>query len=403
MQTIRLRLSRPHAAQAQVLAESRRFNVLCAGRRFGKSRFGIRLAADTLLTGKPCGWLSPSYKQLAELWRETVTTLQPVTRSKNESEHRLELVTGGVLDMWSLENPDAIRGRRYARVVLDEAAMVRGLLDDWNLVVRPTLIDYAGDAYFLSTPKGKNDFQTLYDLGQDEAAPEWASWRFPSSANPHISPAEIEGMRHTMPARAYEQEIEARFIDEVSGALWRYAMIDANRVTSAPELARIVVAIDPAISSNPDSDETGIVAAGVTAGELQHGYVLADRSGTYSPEGWASAAVDLFHELKADHIVAEANQGGDMVRYTLRTIDPHVPVKLVHASRGKQTRAEPVVALDEQGRIHHVGILPDLETQMTTWSPVDDKDSPDRVDARVWALTDLMLGKPQRTWTGSGW
>jgi len=213
---------------------------------------------------------------------------------------------------------------------------------------------------------------------------------------------EIEGMRRTLPARAYEQEILARFIDEVSGALWKYALIDANRVPVAPQLARIVVAIDPAVSTNADSDETGVVAAGVTGGELQHGYVLADRSGTYSPEGWARAAIDLYHELKADHIVAEANQGGDMVRFTLRTVDPQVPVKLVHASRGKQTRAEPIVALDEQGRVHHVGTLPDLETQMTTWSPVDDKDSPDRVDARVWALSELML-KKTASWGGKPW
>ncbi|HZL04351.1 MAG TPA: ATP-binding protein, partial [Coriobacteriia bacterium] len=178
--------------------------------------------------------------------------------------------------------------------------------------------------------------------------------------------------------------------------LWKYALIDTNRVPVAPQLARIVVAIDPAVSTNANSDETGIVAAGVTGGELQHGYVLADRSGTYSPEGWARAAIDLYHELSADQIVAEANQGGDMVKYTLRTVDAQVPVKLVHASRGKQTRAEPIVALDEQGRIHHVGTLPDLETQMTTWSPVDDKDSPDRVDARVWALSELMLRKAKR-------
>lgn len=396
-QTIHLRLSRPHPAQSEILETARRFNVLCAGRRFGKSRFGIRLAADTLLQGQPVGWFSPTYKMLAELWRETVATLKPVTVAKSETEHRLELVTGGVLDMWSLDSPDAIRGRHYARAVVDEAATVRELLDIWNLVIRPTLIDLEGDAYFLSTPKGRNDFQILYGLGQDDAAPEWASWRFPSAANPYLPASEIEAMRLTMPARAYEQEIEARFIDEVSGALWKLAQIDANRVLSAPELARVVVAIDPAVSNNADSDETGIIGAGID--KAGHGYVLADASGRYSPDGWARRAVALYHELHADHIVAEANQGGDMVRFTLRTVDPSVPVKLVHASRGKVTRAEPIVALDEQGRIHHCGILPDLETQMVTWSPVDDKDSPDRVDARVWALSELMLKRPMKVAT----
>lgn len=396
MQTIRLRLSKPHEAQAQVLAESRRFNVIVAGRRWGKSKWGIRLVSDKLLAGEPVGWMSPTYKNLSDHWRGIVETLKTVTRNKNESEHRLELITGGVLDMWSLDAPDSIRGRHYARIVVDEAAMVHGLKDIWDLVLRPTLIDLQGDAYFLSTPRGKNDFAEFYARGTDEADESWMSWRFPSSTNPYLPASELEDMRLHNTARAFEQEVEARFIDEVSGALWKYALIDANRVPVAPQLARIVVAIDPAVSTNANSDETGIVAAGVTAGELQHGYVLADKSGTYSPEGWARTAIDLYHELKADHIVAEANQGGDMVRFTLRTVDPQVPVKLVHASRGKQTRAEPIVALDEQGRVHHVGTLPDLETQMTTWSPVDDKDSPDRVDARVWALSELMLKKARK-------
>ena len=161
MQTIRLRLTRPHEAQQQILAESKRFNACCAGRRFGKSRFGLRLVADIMLKGQPAAWCSPSYKMLGELWRETVETLQPVTRVKNESEHRLELITGGVLDMWSLDAPDSMRGRHYARVVVDEAAMAKDLLDIWNLIIRPCLIDLEGDAYFLSTPKGRGDFQTL--------------------------------------------------------------------------------------------------------------------------------------------------------------------------------------------------------------------------------------------------
>ena len=391
--TITLRLTKPHPGQEQVLNEAKRFNVLCCGRRWGKSKWGIRMAADQLLEGQPVGWMSPTYKNLAEHWRQTVAMLRPVTAKANVSEHRLELITGGVLEMWSLESPDTIRGRLYRRVIVDEGAMVRDLLDDWNYIIRSTLIDLEGDAWFLSTPRGVGGFQTMYDWGQDPTMPDWASWRFASDTNPHLPRSELESMRRILPARAYEQEIEARFIDEVSGALWKYAMLDANRVPEAPALARIVVAIDPAVSTNANSDETGIVAAGVTAGAQQHGYVLADRSGIYSPEGWARTAINLYHDLEADHIVAEKNQGGDMVRFTLRTVDPNVPVKLVHASRGKATRAEPVVALDEQGRIHHVGVLRDLETQMTTWSPIDDDDSPDRVDARVWAITDLMLKK----------
>ena len=404
---VELHLPRPHAAQQQMLDERARFNVACAGRRCGKSKFGIYVASEALLKGLPVGWFSPTYKMLTEHWRETCHVLKPLTVQKLEGEHRLQLATGGVLDMWSLENPDAARGRKYALIVVDEAAMVKDLLDAWNLALRPTLIDLRGGAWFLSTPRGRNDFMELYELGQNASEPDWMSWRFPTSANTKLPPGEIDAMRGTMTARAFEQEIEARFIDEVTGALWNYRMLDRNRVAEFPQLRRVVVAVDPAVTANEDSDETGIVAAGVdrpvTELEQAHGYVLADMSGTYSPRGWAERAIALYHAHEADCIVAEANQGGDMVKFTLRTVDHTVPVKLVHASRGKVIRAEPVAALDEAGRIHHVGHLSALETQMCTWSPIDDKLSPDRVDARVWAITDLMLKKPlrkARSWQG---
>ena len=390
--TIRLSLPRPHPAQQRVISEARRFNVVCAGRRSGKSELGLLQLAKPLLAGMPCALFAPTYKNLAEMWREAGRIFWPATHASNQQEHRLELISGGVLEMWSLDSADTARGRRYARVILDECAMVRDLADAWNLVIRPTLVDLQGDAYFLSTPRGKNDFAGLYALGESEAEPDWACWRFPTAANPFIAPAEIEALRRQMPARAFEQEIEARFIDEVSGALWTYDLIDSYRLSEHPPLARIVIAIDPAISANPDSDETGIIAAGSDDRSPPHGYILADASGSYSPLGWASKAVAQYESLRADRIVAEVNNGGDMVESTLRSADISLPYKQVRASRGKLTRAEPVAALYEQGRVHHVGIFAELECQMTSWSPPDDRDSPDRVDALVWALSELLLG-----------
>ena len=389
MQTKRLRLSRPHPAQQQVIDEAKRFNVLVAGRRFGKSRLGIERCAVPALEGKPVGWFAPTYKNLAEIWREIVETFAPVTVAKSEQEHRLQLIGGGVIEMWSLDSPETVRGRYYARAILDECAIVRDLQAIWYNIIRPTLIDTKGDAYFLSTPKGRNDFAAFYALGEDAANTEWACWRFPTSANPHLPASEIDDMRRTMPARAFEQEIEARFIDEVSGALWKYGLIDDYRVSTAPPLVRIVVAIDPAVTAKADSDETGIIACGLD--ERGHTYVLADASGTYSPLAWAQKAVAQYDTLRADMIVAEVNNGGDLVEANLRAIRATAPYTAVHASRGKVTRAEPVAALYEQGRVHHVGTFPDLEVQMTTWSPVDDRTSPDRVDALVWALTELVL------------
>ena len=166
-------------------------------------------------------------------------------------------------------------------------------------------------------------------------------------------------------------------------------MIDATRVTKAPDLARVVVAVDPATTSGEDSDETGIIVAGTTADG--HGYVLEDLTCRESPDGWARRAVGAYHLHKADRIVAEANNGGDLVERVIRTVDAAVSYTGVHASRGKLTRAEPVAALYEQKRVHHVGTFPDLEDQQCAFTPQGSRRSPDRVDALVWALTELII------------
>ncbi len=185
-------------------------------------------------------------------------------------------------------------------------------------------------------------------------------------------------------------------VDEES-TLWKFATIERNRIHQLPPLKRIVVAIDPAVTSDPDSDESGIVAAGIGFDNV--GYVLEDVSGIYTPNVMAGTAIQLYRAQKADRIVAEVNNGGDMIETIIRNADPNISYKSVHASRGKVTRAEPVVALYEQGRVKHYKTLPKLELQMTTWAAKAGDKSPDRVDALVWALTDLMLeGKPDNDW-----
>jgi predicted phage terminase large subunit-like protein len=164
-------------------------------------------------------------------------------------------------------------------------------------------------------------------------------------------------------------------------------MLDDHRVKAAPELVRVVVAIDPAVSSGPDSDETGIVAMGKS--REGHLYVLRDVSCRASPDGWARRAVACLEDLKGDRLVAEKNQGGAMVESVIRTVRASVPLKLVHASRGKVTRAEPIAALYEQGKVHHVGVFEALEDQLCTYSPESSAKSPDRLDALVWAATEL--------------
>jgi predicted phage terminase large subunit-like protein len=189
--------------------------------------------------------------------------------------------------------------------------------------------------------------------------------------------------------RLGRQELYAEVIEQAEGALWTRDRIEELRVKYLPDLRRIVVAIDPAATSGKESDETGIIVAGI--GEDGHGYVFDDLSGQLTPDAWARRAVNAYHEQQADRIVAEVNNGGEMVEFTIRTVDPAVSYMAVHASRGKRTRAEPVAALYEQGKVHHLGMLTDLEMQMCTWSASDGESSPDRVDALVWALTELML------------
>jgi phage terminase large subunit-like protein len=184
------------------------------------------------------------------------------------------------------------------------------------------------------------------------------------------------------------QELGGELIEDVDGAMWSRSLIEALRVDTHPDLVRVVVGVDP--SGSTTGDEQGIIVAG--KGVDGHAYVLADASCSLSPEGWGRRAVNAYERHQADRIVAEKNFGGDMVASTIRTVDPKAAVKLVTASRGKAVRAEPIAALYEQERVHHVGLFAGLEDQMATWNPSDYDGSPDRVDALVWCLTDLMLG-----------
>jgi hypothetical protein len=215
--TYRVALPKPHQAQRQIIDTAPRFAVVCCGRRWGKSVLGLDRLAHTALTGGRAAYFAPTYKLLAEAWRDVGHILAPVTASRNVQEHRLELVTGGMVEMWSLDGPDPARGRKYHRVVLDEAAMVPALLDIWQLAIRPTLADYRGDAWFLSTPKGLNGFHTLYQQGRDPQQPEWCAWQMPTTSNPYIDPAEVQAAQQELPERAFAQEFRAQFLVDGAG------------------------------------------------------------------------------------------------------------------------------------------------------------------------------------------
>lgn len=230
--------------------EARRFNVVNCGRRWGKSLFGLNRATQVLRSGKPVAWFAPTYKLMIEIWLDARRQFADEIVTANKTEMRMELSNGGVLDMWTLDNPDAGRGRKYACVIVDEAAMVKNLMDAWQSSIRPTLTDLKGSAWFLSTPRGRNGFWQLYQMGMDPAQVDWASWQMPTSANPYIDDTEIEAARQMLPELTFEQEYLAIFL-EGQGSVFRNIANCMKAPTTTPEQHRghpIVGGVDWAMS-----------------------------------------------------------------------------------------------------------------------------------------------------------
>ena len=234
MTTKTLRLPRRLPWQNQIATEAKRFNVICIGRRAGKTTLGIDRCATKETLSHPVGWFSPSYRMLLEVWRDVTQIFQPIISRQSVQDRRLEFITGGVLEFWSLDDPNVARGRKYRRVIVDEAAMIPALMDAWNYVLRPTLTDYAGDAYFLSTPKGRNGFWQMWQWGIDPDNNEWGAWQMPSYVNSKINPAEFDAMREALPELAYRQEILAEFL-EGEGSVFRNISACMNAPETKPE------------------------------------------------------------------------------------------------------------------------------------------------------------------------
>lgn len=233
-----------HRAQTTVEREAARFNVVDCGRRWGKTKYGVRKACETMLTGGRVGWFAPTYKVLDDAWSEIKDRLGDVTTRKDETDHLLEVMTGGIFEAWSLDKTeDAGRSRHYHRVVIDEAAMVPNLADVWQKAIRPTLADYRGDAFFFSTPRGRNFFWEIWQRGQDPARKDWASWQFPTASNPYIHPDEIEAARQELPERSFQQEWLAMFLDD-PGGVYRGVRACATEQRREPYAGRFVMGVD---------------------------------------------------------------------------------------------------------------------------------------------------------------
>jgi hypothetical protein len=344
----------------------------------------------------------PTGDQITRFWHEVVQSLaEPIefgVYRKYEGDKIIELPgTEQRIRAKTAWNADTLRGDFADVLIFDEYQLMNE--DAWATVGAPMLIDNNGDALFIYTPPrlhakavskatDKMHAAKMFKAHKDD--PRWLCLHFTSYDNPYISKQGIEEVTVDMTELARRQEIMAEDMEEVPGSLWKMATIDDRRVSQIPAealpLVRIVVGVDPTGSS---TNEAGIVGAGL--GRNGHGYLLRDESMLApSSAAWGKQTVWTYYELKADCIVVETNYGGDMVRGVIETVDANVNVHEVTASRGKMVRAEPIAALYEKGLIHHVGMFEKMEEEMCSYVPILSKTSPNRMDALVWAFTELF-------------
>jgi predicted phage terminase large subunit-like protein len=370
-----------------------------AGRGFGKTRTGAEWIKELVETSaaRNIALIAPTAGDARDVMVEGPAGILAVSSSwcrpeYEPSKRRISWPNGAVASTFSSEESDRLRGPQHDALWADEVASWNDAQSTWDMAMFGLRVGTHPRWLVTTTPK---PIKLLKELLKREGADVTVTrgTTFENSAN--LAPSFIEAIKARYGGtRLGRQELEAELLSDVPGALWQLDWLDRDRVARAPELKRIVVAVDPAASNNEGSDQTGIIVAGIDADK--HGYILEDLSGRYAPHEWAQRAVAAYQRHRADRIVAEINNGGLMVEETLRMISRGVSYKAVHASRGKVVRAEPVSALYEQRRVHHVGTFSALEDQLCSFTSDFDRAragySPDRLDALVWALSELLVG-----------
>jgi phage terminase large subunit-like protein len=369
--------------------------LILAGRGFGKTRCGAEQVRLWVKNGSEyVNLIAATADDLRDVMVEGESGILAVC-PKDERPHYypsrrcLEWPNGAKSLLFTAEEPDRLRGKQHTGLWCDELAAWRYDQESWDQAMFGLRLGKLPQVVVTTTPRPtKLVRQLIADKGT--AVTRGTTYENRSNLAPAFYSKIITRYEGT---RLGRQELNAEVLDDNPNALWKRSNIDANRVNKAPPLTRIVVAIDPAVTSNPDSDETGIVVCAHDGRWPQHFYVLDDLSTIATPDEWAKIAINAYENHQADRIIAETNNGGDMVETVIRHQNANVSYSKVTASRGKTIRAEPIAALYEQNRVHHVGSLPKLEDQMCDWNPQDEKqDSPDRMDALVWALTELASG-----------
>lgn len=378
--------------------------MILAGRGWGKTRTG---ATDTAIyalenPNSICAVVVPTFGDirrvafggpsglLSVIPRECM--LKGRGQGYNASSAEIKLFNGSKIIGFSAEEPDRLRGPQFHRAWCDELAAWK-YPETFDQLMFGLRLGDQPQCVITTTPKPTQIVRDL--LKRDDVHISKGS-TFENEAN--LAAPALRALKERYDGTTLgQQELYAEILDETEGALWSRQNIDKNRISlkEQTEYDRVVVAIDPAVTSNEGSDETGIVVA--ARGVDARYYILDDVSAKMTPDGWCRLAVEMYYKYNADRIVAEVNNGGDLVERLIRTIDSEVPYRPVNASRGKLIRAEPIAALYEQNKVSHVGVFAKLEEQLCTFT-AGSRGSPDRLDALVWALTELSHSSGKAIW-----
>ena len=377
--------------------------LILAGRGFGKTRTGaewVRAQVENKQATR-IALVARALDEAQSVMIEGESGILNISSHWNmpayePSKRKLTWPNGAHALVFSSHEPDQLRGPQFDAAWCDELASWQYPEQTWDNLNFALRLGRRPRCVVTTTPKS---IELVRSLPNSPGVHVTRGSTYDNQDN--LAPSFFSGIIERYDGtRLGQQEIHAELIDEDEDALWKREWIEEARLSSHPPVARIVVAIDPAMSARPNSSETGIVVVGADM-HRQHAYVLADESGRLTPNGWALRAVHLFDKFSATRIIAEDNAGGDLVKNTLKTAVPRtMPYKGIKARRGKYIRAEPVAALYEQGRVHHVGRFPDLEDQMCTWTPESGPSHAlDRADALVHAITELMIERnPVKIW-----
>lgn len=374
--------------------------LVLAGRGFGKTRMGVEWVRMNIMGDSPLmaskgavtriALVGHTHNDVRDVMVEGESGIlaqsPPDFRPKFEpSLRRLTWPNGVVATLYSAEEPDQLRGPQHHLAWADEVAKWRYGTETWsNLMMGLRLGD---DPRVMATTTPRKT-ALIRQLINDPHCVVTRGSTFDNRAN--LSSTFLAHMEHLyVGTRLGRQEIYGEFLDDTPGALWQRDHLDQTRVAIAPDLIRIVVAVDPPVTHGPKADACGIIVMGMA--ETGHLYLLADLSTQgQSPQGWAKGVIKAYHAYGADRVVAEVNNGGDLVESLLRQNDPLISYRAVRATRGKMARAEPVAALYERGLVHHVGGFDKLEDELCSYVGDPRQNSPDRMDALVWAAVDLL-------------